>query len=166
MQSMAHPKNPFLIGEILGFAIMLICRVLCVCDMIRESGQNRTKKIMITHVAYFSQMSTFLDEFWLSFYPIVSVEWWCDDCLLNDLLCVLFKINFDIRFRPKVFILFMYRFFLLTSVFCLLSFLFKPKREFPLKDYYKTHVRVFCDVPSSNNLNNQYESQQEVVHMM
>lgn len=56
-------KNPFLIGEILGFAIMLICRVLCVCDMIRESGQNRTKKIMITHVAYFSQMSTFLDEF-------------------------------------------------------------------------------------------------------
>lgn len=28
----------------LGFAIMLICRVLCVCDMIREIGQNRTKK--------------------------------------------------------------------------------------------------------------------------
>lgn len=64
-------KNPFLIELLililimfkLGFAIMLICRVLCMCDMKREIGRNRTKKIMITHVAYFSQMSTFLDEF-------------------------------------------------------------------------------------------------------
>lgn len=72
MQSMAHHKEPIPYRVInfdfnnvqIGIRYYVnMSRVLCECDMIRKSGQNRTKKIMITHVAYFSQMSTFLDEF-------------------------------------------------------------------------------------------------------
>lgn len=125
-----------------------------------EKNYDYSRRLFFTDVNIFRRILTIF----LSNCQRWMMMWW----LLTQwsVVCALQNQFWHTFSTESVYFYLCIAFFLLTSVFCLLSFLFKPKREFPLKDYYKTHVRVFCDVPSSNNLNNQYESQQEVVHMM
>lgn len=133
----------------------------------------KTKQIKSTHVAYFSLMSTFLDEFWRLLYS---------NCLKISLLllmmvilltvlcfmlytqcccaCVLFKTNnFDIRFWPKI-----YNFFISFSSYLFFLFFFFILSYFGFFLLFFTFFTFFIQVwtlarISTQNKNNSITTQ-------